>query len=207
MSQPSLLHRMVSFVRAITSGRDSKLQAERDEICRGCDQYHERPVKSISGKWRMEAHCKACGCGAKRIADITRGKHAWVNMTCPQNKWPGDQERTGISLKQANALFGARDRCEYNLASVQSLIDRSKPMGHEDMKLIYGKEVADQWMQREAQENNNGQRLPDKEREALIAEARAKAAANAVSAAQNTPTKTSPRKPTGGGSCKPTTNK
>lgn len=136
-SMPTLLQ-VKSFLRAVTSGKDRKLQAERDKVCNGCDQFTERPVKNLWGKWRMAGHCKACGCGAKSFADINKGKHVWRDMTCPQLKWPGDAKDVGLSLQDANTLFNARDRLEYNLATVQNLIDKGKPMDPATQAQVFG---------------------------------------------------------------------
>ncbi len=135
---PTLLQKTVSFLRAVTSGRDKKLQAERDAICDGCDQYTERPTKSILGKWKMQGFCKACGCGARSMADMKGGKNAFVNMTCPLAKWPGDAESLGLTLKEVNTLFGARDRLEYNMALVQNNIDKQKPLDPAVQASIFG---------------------------------------------------------------------
>lgn len=139
---PNFLQKIVSLLRAVLSGRDYKLQAERDEICNGCDQFTENPVKNIWGRWKMTAHCKSCGCGARSIADIHKGKHAWRDMKCPLLKWPGDAEDRGLSLRDANALFVARDRLEYNMATVQNLIDKGKPMEPAMLSQIYGHQPA-----------------------------------------------------------------
>ncbi len=147
---PNRLRKLISFVRAVTSGRDPKLQAQRDAICQDCDQFHERPVKSIWGKWIMQAYCKACGCGSNPMANIRGGKNGFVKLSCPLWKWPGDAEGKGLTLRDANALHGARDRLESSLATVQSLIDRGKPMSPEVLAQVYGQQIANQVAQNNA---------------------------------------------------------
>lgn len=134
---PTLLQ-VTSFLRAVTSGKDKKLQAERDAICNACDQFVEHPVKNAWGKWIMQGFCKACGCGMRSMADINKGKHAHRSMRCPLLKWPGDAESAGMTLKEVNALFGAKERLEYNMATIQSLIDKQKPMSPDIRLQIYG---------------------------------------------------------------------
>lgn len=131
-----------SFLRAVLSGRDKTLQAERDAVCDGCDQYVERPAKTIWGKWKMQGFCKACGCGQRPMADMNGGKNAFRDMKCPIAKWPGDAESMGLTLKEVNALYGAKDRLEYNMASVQNLIDKQKPMDPALQAMIFGQPLA-----------------------------------------------------------------
>ncbi len=139
---PMFTQKIVSLVRAVLSGRDKKLQAERDAICVECDQYVERPVKSIWGKWIMQAYCKACGCGTGLLANMKSGKNALRKVKCPKKKWPGDAESEGLTLHQVNILFGAKDRLEYNMALVQSSIDRQKPLDPLVQASIFGQPPA-----------------------------------------------------------------
>ena len=134
---PTLLQ-VKSFLRAITSGKDKKLQAERDAICNACDQFVEHPAKNVWGKWIMQGFCKACGCGMRSMADINKGKHAARKMKCPLLKWPGDAESAGMTLKEVNALYGAKERLEYNMALVQNHIDKQKPLDPATQASIYG---------------------------------------------------------------------
>lgn len=135
---PALPQKIISFLRAWLSGRDHELQAQRDKICNACPQFVEHPVKNMWGKFKMVGHCKACGCGMKSIADIRNGKNAMVKLSCPELKWPGDIEGKGLTLRDANTLFGARDRLEYNLATVQNNIDKGKPLDQAMLAQIYG---------------------------------------------------------------------
>lgn len=132
------LQQVKSFLVAITSGRDKKLQAARDAICDVCPEYVEQPTKTILGKWKMKGFCKACGCGARSLADIRAGKNALRKTKCPLGKWPGDAESMGLTLKEVNALFGARDRLEYNMAIVQNNIDKQKPLDAAVQASIFG---------------------------------------------------------------------
>ncbi|MCH8851610.1 MAG: hypothetical protein IID41_03045 [Planctomycetes bacterium] len=134
----TLPQKIISFLRAYLGGRDKKLQAARDKICNACDQFVEHPIKNMWGKWKMVGHCKACGCGMKSIADIRNGKNAMVKAACPEWKWPGDIKGKGLTLRDVNALFGARDRLEYNLATVQNNIDKGKPLDQAMIAQIYG---------------------------------------------------------------------
>ena len=135
---PTFLQKAVSFLRAVTSGRDKKLQAERDAICNGCDQFFERPAKNMLGKWIMQGFCKACGCGMRSMADMKRGKNAYRKMKCPRGYWPGDAKSEGLTLKEANTLYGAFDRLEYNMALVQCSIDKQKPLDPAAQTAIFG---------------------------------------------------------------------
>lgn len=150
------LQQVTSFLRAVISGKDKTLQAQRDAICNACDQYVERPKKNIFGKWIMQGFCKACGCGTHSMADMKRGKNALRKTKCPLHYWPGDAESMGLTLKEVNGLFGARDRLEYNLAAVQNLIDKGKPMDQEVLTAVYGQQIAQQIAQNNAKIANAG---------------------------------------------------
>ncbi len=128
LSLPTLTQKLYSLAKAMTSGKDLELQAERDAICNGCDKFQERAVRTVTGKFKIEGHCKVCGCGAKNIADIYKGKHARKNMQCPELKWPGDAESKGISLHDANTLFTAREGLEYSIALLEHYIAKDKPL-------------------------------------------------------------------------------
>lgn len=132
------LRKVRLFLRAKLSGKDKKLQAKRDAICDACPEYVEHPAKNIFGKWRMQGFCKACGCGARKMADMKGGKNAHRDMKCPKGKWPGDAESMGLTIKEVNALYGAKDRLEYNMATVQNLIDKGKPLDPQTQAQIYG---------------------------------------------------------------------
>ncbi len=135
---PTFLQKAVSFLRAVTSGKDKKLQDQRDAICNACDQFIERPAKNAWGKWIMQGFCKACGCGMRSMADMKRGKNAYRKMKCPRGYWPGDAESKGLTLKEANTLYGAFDRLEYNMALVQCSIDKQKPLDPAAQASIFG---------------------------------------------------------------------
>lgn len=128
LSLPTLRQKATSLISAICSGKDTELQAERDAICQGCDQFSERAVRTVTGKFKIEGHCKVCGCGARNIADIYKGKTAWKDMQCPRLKWPGDAEGKGISLHDANTLFAARDGLEYSIALLEHYAAKDKPL-------------------------------------------------------------------------------
>ncbi len=131
-----------SLLRAVRSGKDKNLQARRDTICAGCDDYVERPSKNVWGKWILQGFCKACGCGARSMADMKGGKNAYRKMKCPKLKWPGDAKSVGLTLHEVNVLFGAKDRLEYNMAVVQGAIDKQKPLDPLMQASIFGHQPA-----------------------------------------------------------------
>ncbi len=121
---PTFIQKLATLARAIRSGRDKKLQAARDAVCEACDKFEVKAHRTLSGKLKITGHCQVCGCGARSMADIYKGKHAWRDMFCPQWKWPGDAEGKGISLHGANTLFNMRDSLQESAALLQHYADK-----------------------------------------------------------------------------------
>lgn len=119
-----------SALKALTSGRDKKLQDARDAVCEACPQLTKKPQRNKwSGAIELAKYCKKCGCGiGGLIANMRKGqKNAWRKAVCPLKLWPGDDHRLNgqkvLQLKEINWLSAAYDQLELDLATVQMHFD------------------------------------------------------------------------------------